>query len=67
MVDLCFGFGSSILRIKLRQARGLRLLIVGGQADTVGLAFAHAAAYAVYNGSEDGWAARQGSSWKWRQ
>lgn len=64
MDDLCFGSGSSILRMRLRHARGLRLLIVGGQEDTAGLGFAHAAAYVLYKESEACCAARQGSSWK---
>ena len=61
------GSGSSILRMRLRHARGLRLLIVGGHDDTVGFGFAHACAYDEYSGSFDGCAARHGSSWKCRQ
>ncbi len=53
--------------MRLRHARGLRLLIVGGHDDTVGFGFAHACAYDEYSGSFDGCAARHGSSWKCRQ
>ena len=42
----CLGSGSNIFLITGLQALGVRLLIVGGQAETAWLEFAHAVAYA---------------------
>ena len=61
-----FGFGSSIFRITALQARGERLLIVGGQDDCADAAELQAEAYAAKSGSV-GWATVHGNSWKCRQ
>ena len=64
MSDRIFGFGSSILRMTGRHARGERLLMVGGQADCDGVL--QAETYAANNWSV-GCATVHGSSWKCRQ
>lgn len=61
VVQRSLGFGSSIARMRGRQARGERLEIVAGLADWAGVAEAQAAAYAAYRESLC-WAARQGIS-----